>query len=193
MGRGRRGDTVSGTGRRPRGAGRRRGAAVACAVAIGLTACSDGGSSASAENATVPSSAGTPTASDSGASSPAAAGGATDSGAASSVPAAPSSAAAPAPAAPAAHAMTVTATEMEFELDSTDIPAGEWTITLTNEGRMAHDLVVEQDGEDIARTDDIGRDGSTTLTVTLTPGRYVFYCSVGNHRAMGMEVDVTVT
>jgi len=89
--------------------------------------------------------------------------------------------------------MNVTATEMAFQLDSDDVPAGEWTITLTNAGRMTHDLVVEQDGEDIARTDQIDRDGSTTLTVTLTPGRYVFYCSVGNHRAMGMAVDVTVT
>jgi plastocyanin len=89
--------------------------------------------------------------------------------------------------------MTVTATEMAFRLDSADLPAGEWTITLTNGGRMTHDLVVEQNGNDIARTDRIGPGGSTTLTVPLTPGRYVFYCSVGNHRAMGMEVAVTVS
>jgi plastocyanin len=89
--------------------------------------------------------------------------------------------------------MTVTASEMAFGLDSADVTAGEWTITLTNRGRMPHDLVVEQDGDDIAGTETIGPGESTTLTVTLTPGRYVFYCSVGNHRAMGMEADVTVS
>jgi plastocyanin len=29
--------------------------------------------------------------------------------------------------------------------------------------------------------------------VTLEEGEYVFYCSVGNHRNMGMEVTVQVT
>jgi plastocyanin len=89
--------------------------------------------------------------------------------------------------------MTVTATEMALRLDDADVPAGEWTITLTNRGRAPHDLVVEQNGDDIAGTDGIGPGESTTLTVTLTPGRYVFYCSVGNHRAMGMETEVTVS
>jgi plastocyanin len=190
--RGRRGNTVPGIASRSLGTGRRRGAAVACAVAVGLTACSDGGSSPSAGSATVSSSAAPSTASDSaGASSPAAAGGAaTGSAPASSVPAAPPPTAAPPPA---AQAMTVTATEMAFRLDDADVPAGEYTLTLTNRGRSTHDLVVEQAGDDVAGTDTINPGESTTLTVTLTPGRYVFYCSVANHRAMGMEVAVTVS
>jgi uncharacterized cupredoxin-like copper-binding protein len=31
------------------------------------------------------------------------------------------------------------------------------------------------------------------VEVSLQPGEYVFYCSIGNHREMGMEVAVTVT
>ena len=53
--------------------------------------------------------------------------------------------------------------------------------------------MVEQDGADVAKSDKIGPGESTTFRVTLEPGTYVFYCSVGNHRAMGMEVTVTVT
>ncbi len=34
---------------------------------------------------------------------------------------------------------------------------------------------------------------SSSVTVTLEPGEYVFYCSVGNHRQMGMEKTVTVS
>jgi len=53
--------------------------------------------------------------------------------------------------------------------------------------------VVEQNGADVAKSDSIGPGKKTTVTVALQPGKYVFYCSIGNHRAMGMETDVTVS
>jgi uncharacterized cupredoxin-like copper-binding protein len=53
--------------------------------------------------------------------------------------------------------------------------------------------VVERDGEGVAASDAIGPGESTTLAVTLDPGQYVFYCSIGNHRTMGMEITVEVT
>jgi plastocyanin len=95
----------------------------------------------------------------------------------------------------AAEAEAVTATEADFTitLDEDTLAAGAYEITVVNNGRANHDLVVEQDGNDIAGTDAIAPGGSATLTVTLEPGEYVFYCSVGNHRAMGMELTVQVT
>jgi plastocyanin len=89
--------------------------------------------------------------------------------------------------------LDVTSVDFDFELDSTDLAAGEYAIELTNGGSATHDLVVERDGEDVAETEDIGPGRSSAVTVTLEPGEYVFYCSIGNHRAMGMEVTVTVT
>jgi uncharacterized cupredoxin-like copper-binding protein len=53
--------------------------------------------------------------------------------------------------------------------------------------------VVERDGTDVASSDRIAPGQSTTVSVALEPGEYVFYCSIGNHRAMGMELTVTVT
>ena len=93
------------------------------------------------------------------------------------------------------QAQTLTVTEVGFDikLDSSDLPAGDYTITVKNEGDATHDLVVEQDGKDIAKSDTLGPGDSATFTVTLQPGQYVFYCSIGNHRAMGMETDVTVS
>jgi len=93
------------------------------------------------------------------------------------------------------QAQTLTVTEVGFDikLESSDLPAGDYTITVKNEGDATHDLVVEQDGKDIAKSDTLGPGDSATFTVTLQPGRYVFYCSIGNHRAMGMETDVTVS
>jgi plastocyanin len=71
--------------------------------------------------------------------------------------------------------------------------AGEIEIEVTNDGDASHDLVIERDGEDVAATEILSSGGSETLTATLEPGEYVFYCSVGNHRSMGMEITVTVT
>ena len=89
---------------------------------------------------------------------------------------------------------TITATEADFSitLDEDSLVAGEYEIEVVNEGNATHDLVVERDGEDVAASDTIGPGESTTLTVTLDEGDYVFYCSIGNHRSMGMEVTVQV-
>ena len=89
---------------------------------------------------------------------------------------------------------TVTATEADFSitLDNGDLSAGTYDITIVNNGRATHDLVVERDGNQVAASDTVGPGDSTTLTVDLTPGDYVFFCSIGNHRAMGMETDVHV-
>jgi uncharacterized cupredoxin-like copper-binding protein len=131
--------------------------------------------------------------------------GATDAAASSSAPsssAATSSAEAstPASSAPASSApaeaesetVAVTEGEMFIELSEDSFSAGTYTFEVTNTGSMRHDFVVEQNGEDVANTDVLQPGESTTLEVDLTPGEYVFYCSVGAHRAAGMEVPVTV-
>ena len=51
---------------------------------------------------------------------------------------------------------------------------------------------MEEDGTVKAATDNLAPGASTTLTVDLDAGEYVFYCSIGNHRAMGMELTVQV-
>jgi plastocyanin len=92
-----------------------------------------------------------------------------------------------------AETIEVTSVDFSFELDEDSFSPGTYEVTFTNDGDATHDLVVERDGEDVARSDQIGPGESTTFEVTLEQGEYVFYCSVGNHRAMGMEVPVEVT
>ena len=105
--------------------------------------------------------------------------------------------ASPSSSAPAAEAAseTVTATEGEMfiELSEDSFSPGTYTIEVTNTGNMPHDLVLEQDGEDVTGTEVIQPGQSATLEVTLEEGDYVFYCSVGAHRAAGMELPVTVS
>jgi plastocyanin len=89
--------------------------------------------------------------------------------------------------------LEVSSVDFSFELPEDTLPAGTYEVTLTNNGDSTHDLVVERDGEDVAASQQIGPGESTTFEVTLEEGEYVFYCSVGNHRSMGMEVPVQVT
>ena len=91
------------------------------------------------------------------------------------------------------QAIAVTSVDFSFELAEDSFAPGTYEITLTNEGNSTHDLVVERDSEDVAGSEQIGPGESSTFEVTLEEGDYVFYCSVGNHRSMGMEVPVQVT
>jgi plastocyanin len=94
----------------------------------------------------------------------------------------------------ATQAQSIKATEADFgiSLDKDALAAGSYTVQVVNNGNATHDLVIEQGGNDIAKSDSIGPGDTTTLTVDLKPGQYVFYCSIGNHRSMGMEKTVTV-
>ncbi len=107
---------------------------------------------------------------------------------------APATGSEPAPA-DSGETQSLTATEADFTitLDEDSLPAGRYEITVNNEGDATHDLVVERDGADVAGTEGIPPGGSATLTVELESGDYVFYCSIGTHRSMGMEIDVSVS
>lgn len=95
----------------------------------------------------------------------------------------------------AGETISLTAVEDDFSisLDQDSLTAGSYEIEVVNDGGSSHDLVVEQDGNDIGATEVISPGKSATLAIDLEPGEYVFYCSVGDHRSLGMEVTVTVT
>ena len=158
---------------------RRAAAALVLAVGVGLVAGCSGDDAAGGTAADTP---------------------AADTPAAETSPAAPSSsAAASAPSSPAAESpaeaetVAVTEGEMFIELSEESYSSGSYTFEVVNEGRMPHDFVVERDGADVAATEVLQPGQSATLTVTLEQGDYVFYCSVGSHRAAGMETPVTVS
>ncbi len=152
--------------------------ALATVLSVGvLTGCS-GGTDATADSGT--------TASSSSESAPA-----------PSSPAAPSSSAggAETTAPTEAPVGTLSASLVDFavELPATELEAGTYTIDVSNDGDASHDLVVaDAEGNDVAASEILSPGASGTVEVTLEPGEYAFYCSVGNHRVMGMELIVTV-
>lgn len=81
--------------------------------------------------------------------------------------------------------------DLAYVQDSLSVPAGRVTFEFTNEASVPHDFNIERDGERVAGTEVITQD-EETLTVELEPGRYTYYCSVGDHRQAGMEGPLTV-
>jgi plastocyanin len=81
--------------------------------------------------------------------------------------------------------------DLAFDTDTLDASAGEVTITLDNPATLEHDVAIERDGEEIAKSDLVS-EGTTDVTADLEPGEYVFYCSVPGHRDGGMEGALTV-
>lgn len=158
------------------------GAVLAAALGL-LSACGDDDESdATSSSASAPSESSAPAPSESSAPT-----------ATESSPAGPSATGSPSAGSGQMQTLEVSAVDFAFELPGDDLSAGTYEITLTNTGDATHDLVVERDGEDVGASEQIGPGETSTFEVTLEAGEYVFYCSVGNHRQMGMEVPVAVT
>lgn len=81
----------------------------------------------------------------------------------------------------------VSAKEFAFSPDEIKISAT-GTITLTNKGTVAHDLVVQ--GLTTGSVDP-GKTGTLTLK-DIKAGEYEYYCSVAGHRDAGMKGRILV-
>jgi plastocyanin len=69
--------------------------------------------------------------------------------------------------------------------------AGKITVKFDNPASIPHGVTIEGNGVDAAS--DVVTGSNTSLTVDLKPGKYTFYCPVGDHRAAGMEGTLTVS
>lgn len=82
--------------------------------------------------------------------------------------------------------------DLAYDKDSLQAAAGTVTIDFTNQSPVPHDVYIETEGGDVvAETEEIS-DGQTSAEAELEAGQYTFYCSVANHRDVGMEGTLTV-
>jgi plastocyanin len=94
---------------------------------------------------------------------------------------------------PAPARMQVTAKEFSFAFSRTHLPAGKATIELANFGQDPHDLRIQRVGaRHIAGLPVVAPGGHADLTLILRRGRYLFWCSIANHRQLGMRGVLTV-
>jgi uncharacterized cupredoxin-like copper-binding protein len=83
---------------------------------------------------------------------------------------------------------------LSFSRSELTARAGSVTVTLDNPdgNQLPHAIEIEGNGVE-EETDTIQPGGRGSVTVDLRPGRYTFYCPVGNHRQAGMEGTLTVS
>lgn len=81
--------------------------------------------------------------------------------------------------------------EYSFSPEMIELVAGETVkITFKNTGNLPHNLVITELGVS-TKTIPGGAEDSVTVTADKT-GMYTFFCSVGNHRQLGMEGKVEI-
>jgi plastocyanin len=82
-------------------------------------------------------------------------------------------------------------TELAFNTTKLSAKAGKVTIDFKNPSAIEHNVVIEQNGKELAGFEPI-TEGEESESAELKPGTYIFYCSVPGHRPAGMEGTLTV-
>ena len=93
-----------------------------------------------------------------------------------------------------ASTQTITISETDFKLDPSTVTideAGTYEFEAVNDGETDHALEIEGNGVE-KKIDTLAPGESGTVTVDLEAGTYEMYCPIGNHRAMGMEGEISV-
>lgn len=76
---------------------------------------------------------------------------------------------------------------LKFDADSYEADAGCVEITYTNEGSVAHTLLIKgKSGFKLSVGD------TDTGTIELAAGDYIVFCDIAGHEAAGMTADLTV-
>ena len=81
---------------------------------------------------------------------------------------------------------------LKFNKKVLSTKSGAVTINMKNPASIPHGIAVEGNGVD-KDGQPVTSGGTSTVSVTLKPGKYTFYCPVDSHKQAGMEGTLTVT
>lgn len=94
---------------------------------------------------------------------------------------------------PTGEPVTVTERDFTIELERTSFAPGDYTFRVTNAGSVPHDLAISGPELPEQVTETLAPGATAQLTVSLREGRYTLWCTVGDHRGRGMEIEVEVS
>src|SRR5262249_29415291 len=81
--------------------------------------------------------------------------------------------------------------QLRFTTTTLQAHTGSVTIAMKNPPQLSHSIAIRGGRRDTARPDG-GPRGTSTVSATLKPGIYKFFCTVPGHRQAGMEGTLTV-
>ncbi len=81
--------------------------------------------------------------------------------------------------------------QLKFLASKASGPAGKLTLRMKNMSSVPHDIAITGGGVNQVGPV-VSGGGVSTVTETLKPGTYTFYCSVDGHRQAGMQGTLTV-
>jgi uncharacterized cupredoxin-like copper-binding protein len=81
--------------------------------------------------------------------------------------------------------------QLKFVASSATATPGSVTLRMANKSSVSHDIAIEGNGlSQLGKI--VANGGVSTVTASLKPGKYTFYCSVPGHRQAGMFGTLTV-
>jgi uncharacterized cupredoxin-like copper-binding protein len=94
----------------------------------------------------------------------------------------------------ASSVTTVKAVETDFHiaLSKSSFKPGKYTFVAVNKGQTTHALMITGPGISMAMTKHLSPGQSAKLTVTFKKGAYDIDCPIPGHKALGMNVNITV-
>jgi len=94
---------------------------------------------------------------------------------------------------PVGTVVQVTEHEFQIILSQETFTAGDYAFELGNDGTVVHNLTIAGPGLDGAQSPDVLPGETGLLNVTLEKGTYELWCTIGNHKASGMDITITVS
>jgi plastocyanin len=97
--------------------------------------------------------------------------------------------------APASGSLSLAANpegQLKYNTSTLTANAGKVSIDFTNMSPLEHNVTIESASHAVVGATPTFKGESKTLSVTLKPGTYKFYCSVPGHRMAGMEGTLVV-
>ncbi len=82
--------------------------------------------------------------------------------------------------------------QLKYNTASLTAKAGKVSIDFTNMAPLSHNVTVESSSHTVLGATPTFQGGSRTLSLSLKPGTYKFFCTVPGHRMAGMEGTLTV-
>jgi len=78
-----------------------------------------------------------------------------------------------------------------YDTTSLATKPGKVTIDFSNPSAIEHDVAIERDGEEVAKSE-LVTEADASVSAELEPGTYTFLCTVPGHAAAGMEGTLVV-